>query len=151
MQGWVYKLQLAEYDGGEHHPHVVVLEFSGNRDCIVVPCYSRDGFKVQEYITAMRELGHSDPEIFVELDNSVRVRTVGLNTGKFAYWCPSPIRRVSLSVINQAKMIGEMDDTGLLAIVNCMIAAGPLLNLSKSAKKQLAGLAGALKSRLSNK
>jgi hypothetical protein len=36
MQGNVYQIVSHRY-GGQPHLYVVVLEFSGNRDCIVVP------------------------------------------------------------------------------------------------------------------
>jgi len=40
LQGSVYQLVLSDRDDGNPHPHVVVITFSGNRDCIVVPAYS---------------------------------------------------------------------------------------------------------------
>lgn len=144
MQGCVYQLQLAECDGGEAHPHVVVLTFSGNKDCIVVPAYSKEGFKVNEYIEAMKKLGYRDGQIFVELDNAVHVKCVGPNSGKVALWLPSPLRRVAQSVVKRSKLIGQMDDGGLHAIVECILSATNLIDLSPSAMKQLRHLSAAL-------
>lgn len=39
MQGSVYQIVSERY-GGQPHLYVVVLEFSGNQDCIVVPAFS---------------------------------------------------------------------------------------------------------------
>ena len=55
MQGSVYLVALDDRDGGEQHPHVVLLTFSGNRDCIAVAAYSPDGYKINEFIDAWRK------------------------------------------------------------------------------------------------
>jgi hypothetical protein len=42
MQGNVYQIAAPRH-GNQPHLHVVVLEFSGNKDCIVVPAFSAAG------------------------------------------------------------------------------------------------------------
>ena len=142
MQGSVYQLAISDEDQGSPHPHVVVLTFSGNRDCIVVPAYSCDGFKINEYLDAMRQRGLRDDQIYVKLDNAQEIDFTCYFPAKEAIWCAARFRRLSQSAVEQGKRIGQMKESGLVRIATCLLSLSDTdsQDLSKNAIKSLRNL-----------
>lgn len=142
MQGSVYQLSLTDQDGAYPHPHVVVLTFSGNRDCIIVPAYSPDGFKINEYIGLCKKEGLSEDQIFVRLDNAKCIDFTAFFPPKEALWCLKRFRRVSQKAVQQGKRIGQMKSAGLLEIANRLLTLAETEPdaLSASAVKSLRNL-----------
>ena len=147
MQGSVYQLKLTDHDDGNPHPHVVVLTFSGNRDCIVVPAYSTDGFKINEYIEVAEAGGLRHEQIVVELDNAQHVDFTAFFPAKEAYWCVARFRRLSQTSVQQGKLIGTMRPEGMLKIAEALLSMTDVDpgDLSKNAIKSLRNLIKALK------
>jgi hypothetical protein len=152
MQGFVYQLSLTDQDQGTPHPHVVVLTFSGNRDCIVVPAYSPEGFMVNEFIEAARKTGLREDQIFVRLDNAKQIEFTCFFTAKEAIWCTARFRRLSQKAVMQGKLIGQMRDEGLLQIARHLLALAEVdpRDLSPNAVKALRNLVRALSERISS-
>jgi len=142
MQGSVYRLSLTGVDDDIAHPHVVVLTFSGNRDCIVIPAYSDGGFKIKEYVDACKQAGRPDEHIYVRLDNSKHIDFTSPFSAKVAIWCVARFRRLSQKSVQQGKRIGQMKPDGLLQIARCLLALAEkdTDELSKSAIKSLRNL-----------
>lgn len=142
MQGSVYQLSLTDQDGGLPHPHVVVLTFSGNRDCIIVPAYSPDGFKIKEYIGLCKKEGLSEDQIFVRLDNAKCIDFTAFFPPKEALWCIGRFRRVSQKAVQQGTRVGQMKSAGLLEIATRLLALAEAESdaLSVSAVKSLRNL-----------
>jgi hypothetical protein len=150
MQGSVYQLALTDHDEGKPHPHVVVLTFTGNRDCIVVPAYSREGFKINEFVELSRKDGLSDGQIFVELDNAKVIDFTSFFPAKEAYWCTARFRRMSQKAVLSGTRIGQMNEDGLLAISKSLLSlteGDGTVDLSPSAIKSLRNLVKGLSSK----
>lgn len=122
MRGSVYQLSLTGLDGNNRHPHVVVLTFSGNRDCIVVPAYSADGFMIHEYLAAAKRDGLREDQLFVQLDNAQHIDFICFFPPKEAIWCMARFRRLSQKAVQQGKLIGQMKPAGLLLIVRGLVS-----------------------------
>ena len=146
MQGSVFHLALTNQDDGKHHPHVVVLTFVGNRDCIVVPAYSADGFKVAEYIKAAKQDGLRDDQIFVQLDNAQDIDFSANFTPREAIWCVGRHRRLSQSAVLQGHRLGQMKASGLRKICESLLSLCETdpRSLSKHAIKDLRNLLASL-------
>ena len=142
MQGSVYHLALTDKDQGLPHPHVVVLTFSGNRDCLVVPAYSADGFMINEYIDAQRARGREESHLYVKLDNAEEIDFVQPFPAKEAIWCVARMRRVSQTVVSKSTRIGQMKAPGLLKIASSLLAFSEIdpRDFSKSSTKALRNL-----------
>jgi hypothetical protein len=142
LQGSVYQLALSDVDDGNPHPHVVVITFSGNRDCIVVPAYSVDGFKINEYIGLARQDGLEDDQIFVQLDNAQYIDFTCHFPAKEAFWCTARYRRLSQHAVQQGKRIGQMKPAGMHEIAKRLIALAETdpRGLSRNAVKALRNL-----------
>lgn len=130
LQGAVYKLTLSDHDSGNPHPHVVVLTFSGNRDCIVVPAYSIDGFKINEFIDSARGALRDD-QIYIQFNNAEVIDFATFFPPKEAIWCVARHRRLSQKAVSQGDFLGNMKPAGLLAI------ASRLLSLAESDPRDL--------------
>ncbi len=126
MQGRVYQVVRPGKDDGQPHPHVVVVEISGSRECLVVPAYGKEGFKVQEFIDAEVKLGYPQDQVYIELDNARHVTFVPPFTGKPAFWLTAKVFRMSVRDFGACAHIGNMDPSGLSLI------AGALLRLAES-------------------
>ena len=121
MQGRLYRLTLrGEYDGLPH-PHVVVIEFAGSRDCLVVPGFDAEGFKVNEAVVAYRDAGYATQETVVELDNAAHVRFNRPFTGKPAKWLIARNSRQPIRLLNGCECMGVMDDAGLSLIARGLL------------------------------
>jgi hypothetical protein len=125
MQGRVYQITSTRY-GNQPHLYVVVLEFSGNKDCLVVPAFSDDGFMVNSVIKARTAEGYRLDQIVVTLDNSQHIQFVTQHTGKQAHWLVSDVDRLPVSEVTANPFLGTMDATGLR-----QLAAG-LLEFAKT-------------------
>ncbi len=112
MQGWVYSISIEGHTESLPHPHVVVLEFDS--DCLVVPAFSKGGKDLEERLILLEKLG-------VELDNAQRIRWVSGMAGKMACWCVWRNYPLSKRTVNAAAKLGQMDDIGLLAIMECLL------------------------------
>jgi hypothetical protein len=120
---------------------VVVITFSGNRDCIVVPAYSVDGFKINEYIALAREEGLEDDQIFVQLDNAQYIDFTCHFPAKEAFWCTARFRRLSQHAVQHGKRIGQMKPAGMRHATRLIaLAETDARALSKNAVKALRNL-----------
>ncbi len=124
MQGHVYQMVSSNY-GNQPHLYVVVLEFTGNKDCIVVPAFSADGFMVNQIIQARLDQGARLDEIVVTVDNSSCIQFSGHHTGKIAHWLVSDADRLLISDVQGAKFIGTMDSAALGAIAAGLLNFAP--------------------------
>lgn len=150
MQGSVFQLAVSSQDDGLPHPHVVILTFSGNRDCIVIPAYSCDGTKVVEYIASMKSSGYREDQIFVRLDNSKYVDFQGTFPAKEAFWCASRFRRLAQKTVHAGKFIGTMSPAGMLLVARCLLNSAPdNPDLSPAAVKSLRKLVETLEAEAS--
>jgi hypothetical protein len=149
MQGSVHKLTLADQDSGQPHLYVVILAFSGNRDCIVVPAYSAEGFKINEYLNASRKAGMPDDKLFVKLDNAAHIDFTCYFPPKEAVWCTARHRRISQHLRLPSNRIGQMKASGIIPIVEALLALADSDDngdLSKNAIRQLHNFQRVLKS-----
>ena len=148
MQGRVYHLALNDVDGGKPHLHVVVLAFSGNRDCIVVPAYSVDGPTINDFITSCLKSGMREDQIYVRLDNSQCIKFPSDFPAKEAYWCVARPRRVAQKTVLASRFIDEMSAPAMLLIVSRLLASlqgnSFGLSLSPNATKSLRNYAKSL-------
>jgi len=142
MQGSVYHLSLTNEDDGLPHPHVVVLTFSGNRDCIVVPAYSKDGYAIQQKIDYDKKSGLAESSIFVLLDNAIDVDFISPFPGKEAVWCATKSRRLSQKTVAASKRLGQMKLAAFLRVAKTLLEWGETgkSDLSPSAIKILKNL-----------
>jgi hypothetical protein len=138
MPAKVFRIQLAEFNGGQPHPHVLVL--SSSRNCIVVPACTIGKIWAESYIAAMRKLFYPPEQIAVRIDNSRHVAFKQGYTGNIAYWFPFPLRQVPRRVIDAAEEIGEMSDVALLAIVKCFLSRPGTGDLSPADIRRLESL-----------
>ncbi|HEX4795292.1 MAG TPA: hypothetical protein VH370_15965 [Humisphaera sp.] len=147
MQGGVYHLALSDVDEDKPHLHLVVLTFSGNRDCIVVPAYSTDGPAVNDFIQTCLKSGMREDEIYARLDNAKYLTFPSGFPAKEAYWCISRPRRVAQSTVLSGRFLGTMKPQGVLQIVSRLLASlqshSPSL-LSPKAVKSLRNYAKSL-------
>ena len=142
MQGSVYQIASERY-GGQPHLYVVVLEFSGNQDCIVVPAFSADGFMVNEVIQARLDEGSRIDEIVVTLDNATCIHFTGHHTGKAAHWLVSDADRLLIRDVMSYTFLGTMNPAGLQAIVIGLLNFAPNSSrFSAAVLKRLRKLAG---------
>jgi hypothetical protein len=125
MQGHVYQIAASRH-GNQPHLNVVVLEFSGNQDCIVVPAFSADGHAVNEVIQGWLDQGYRIDQIAVTMDNASHIQFVTRHTGKLAHWLVSDPDRLPLAEVRTYTFLGTMDEAGLKAI------ATGLLNFASS-------------------
>ena len=124
MQGNVYQIASHRY-GGQPHLYVVVLEFTGNQDCIVVPAFSADGHMVNEVIQARLDEGNRIDEIVVTLDNARYIQFIGHHTGKIAYWLVSDADRLSLKDVTGHALLGTMLPDGLQELAKGLLNYAP--------------------------
>jgi hypothetical protein len=124
MQGSVYQI-VGERYGGQPHLYVVVLEFSGNQDCIVVPAFSADGYAVNEVIKARLDEGSRIDEIVVTLDNATYIQFTTHHTGKVAHWLVSDADRLLIADIKSYTLVGTMRPAGLQTIANGLLNFAP--------------------------
>ena len=124
MRGHVYQFADVRY-GNRPHLYAVVVEFSGNRDCIVVPAFSADGVAVNSVIQSRLDEGYRLDEVAVTLDNAAHVQFVGTHTGKVAHWLVSDADRLPQTFVDGSVAIGTMDDAGLKALAVGLLAFAP--------------------------
>jgi len=142
MQGKVFQIASPRY-GNQPHLYVVVLEFSGNQDCIVVPAFSAEGYMVNRVIQARLDEGYRIDQVAVELDNVLHVRFVTQHSGKLAHWLVSDADRIPLSGLSAHVHVGAMDQDGLIAIARGLLNfAGTTERFSATVLKRLRKLAG---------
>jgi len=142
MQGNVYQIISQRY-GGQPHLYVVVLEFSGNQDCIVVPAFSADGHKVNEVIQARLDEGNRIDQIVVTLDNAQYIQFVSQHTGKIAHWLVSDADRLPLAELAGYALVGVMQHDGLRELAKGLLNFAPnSTRFSSAAVKKLRKLAG---------
>jgi hypothetical protein len=124
MQGSVYLLSLSNIDDGKKHPYLVVIAFSGNRDCIVIPAYSADGPAVNDFISRCRSSGMRDDHIVVRMDNGQHIESLPSDLpGKEAYWCIAKPHRLPQRMVLAGRYIGTMRPMGMLMIVSAILDA----------------------------
>jgi hypothetical protein len=141
VQGHIFQISRAEH-GNLPHPFVVVLEFSGNADCLVVPAFSADGHKVNDIIQARLDEGHRLDQIAVTMDNAQYVQFDTSHTGKLAHWLVADFDRMAISDIRKYPKIGSMNAAGLKLIAAGLLSFAPCTyRLSKAAQKKLRQLA----------
>jgi hypothetical protein len=142
MQGNVYQIASPKY-ANQPHLYVVVLEFSGNKDCIVVPAFSAEGHKVNEVIQARLEQGDRLDQITVTLDNGAHIQFTGHHTGKLAHWLVSDADRLPIAEVEAHSLIGRMDEAGLKLIASGLLSfAATSVRFSRVVIKKLRQLAG---------
>jgi hypothetical protein len=120
MQGHVYQIAAGRH-GNQPHLNVVVLEFSGSKDCIVVPAFSVEGHKVNEVIQARLDEGYRIDQVAVTMDNSAHIKFVTAHTGREAHWLVSDPDRLPLSEVRTYRFLGTMDEAGLKQIAAGML------------------------------
>jgi hypothetical protein len=121
MQGNVYQIIEQRY-GNQPHLYAVILEFSGNKDCIVVPAFSADGFTVNQVVQSRLDEGYRMDEIAVTIDNAAHVQFLGTHSGKPALWLVSDADRLPISFVEQKMYVGRMDEAGLKLIASGLLA-----------------------------
>lgn len=124
MQGSVYQISSCRY-GNQPHLYVVVLAFSGNQDCIVVPAFSAEGHMVNEVIESRLVEGFQMHQIAVTLDNAKYIRFVSQHTGKLAHWLISDADRLLLSNVSAETLVGKMSPEGLQQIAAGLLSFAP--------------------------
>lgn len=121
MQGEVYQVARSGVDDDLPHPHVVVIEFDGSRDSLVVPAYSAEGFAVERTIEAARALGYPPEQVMVELDNALHIQATGSFTGRRAWWLTWRAFRISQVELQRHRKVGVMDRDGLRLIATALL------------------------------
>jgi len=121
MVGGVYKVPIQGRHNNFPHPHVVVLEITGTKECVIVPGFSCEGVELGMYLQDMASMGMSADLVCVELDNAQHVKFIGTMTGKRASWSVERHRRISTKELNTAEKIGEMDAAGLSKIAQGLV------------------------------
>lgn len=123
MQGNVYRIAQDKH-GGRPHFHVVILEFPGNKDCLVVPAFSEDGYKVNEVIQGRVEEGWRLDQIVVTLDNGKCIEFTSGHSGWTAHWLVSDPDRFALDELATFELVGQMNLDGMQRIAGGMHAFG---------------------------
>lgn len=137
MQGSIYQITDTRY-GNLPHLYVVLLEFTGNKDCIVVPAFSADGHMVNEAIQSRLDQGYRLDQIAVTLDNAQHVRFQTTHTGKLAHWLVSDFDRLQITDVQGNLLLGTMDDDGLKQIAAGLLGyAEPESRLSAAVIRKL--------------
>lgn len=127
MVGDVYSISIKGAHHDDPHPHAIVIEISGAKECICVPAFSTDGLEVNLYLDNIEALGVPRNMACVRLDNSKMIQfTAPGYTGKPAYWLVERFRRLSKSVLRESELIGEMKPEGVAAIAGAMIKLNEL-------------------------
>jgi hypothetical protein len=116
MTGGVYAIPIQGRDNNYPHPHVIILEITGTKECLLIPAFSSEGVELELYLTAAETLGYRRDEISVEMDNAQFVTFIGGMTGKKACWLLERHRRISVRELLTAKKIGDMNPAGLSLI-----------------------------------
>ena len=137
MQGSIYQIAEARY-GNQPHLYVVVLEFTGNKDCIVVPAFSAEGHMVNEAIRARLDQGYRLDQIAVTLDNARHVTFQSTHTGKPAHWLVADFDRLQIADVRSNTLLGKMDEDGLKLVAAALLGyAEPEGRLSAAAVRKL--------------
>ena len=141
MEGEVYQPALDGVDDGLSHLYVVVLTIGGDRECLVVPAYSCDGHKVNEWIAYCRSLGQPDGQIFVQLDNGVAIDFAGPFPPKEAYWCAGrvPPSRTTVGPAAQASRTNDGRGPAAGGRLAAGVHAGPPADVGQERAAQPAG------------
>ena len=121
MVGGVYKIPIQGRHNNYPHPHVVILEITGAKECVIVPAFSSEGTELAMYVQALVSMGYSADLVCVELDNAKHVTFTGAMTGKPASWLPERYRRIAMRELNAAEKIGTMDSAGLSKIAEGLV------------------------------
>src|SRR5579863_4811137 len=119
MQGAVYSIGIQGHADNQPHPHVVLLEF--DKECFVVPCFTAGGHDVEERLVLLEKMGFARDVVSVELDNAKHVKWTSGRSGHLGCWCIWRFETLSKRVINASRRIGQMDDEGMLALVECVV------------------------------
>ena len=139
MHGCVYQLVKKGHYDNKPHLHVVVLEMLGSNECLVVPAFSDDKFKINELIEALKRQGYREDQICVPMNNAAHIEFLRGFSGKNAFWLTRQNYRLSIREINSAKKVGTMDDAGIVSIAKGILTCAetnPHL-YSKNVIKQL--------------
>jgi len=116
VQGKVYQIVREGRYGEKPHLYVVVLQFTGSNECLVVPAFGADGIAVNDVIQSYLDQGYRIDQVAVELDNAAHITFAGTYTGKRAHWLVADADRLPSGNIANYKFAGTMNSAGLKAI-----------------------------------
>lgn len=119
MPAALYSIRIQGKRDNFEHPHLVVVQVGEN--CLCVPAFSSGGHELEETISALGRQGIFPHQCSVEIDNAKHVKFADGRTGRLATWIVARRQILSLSAIRNHPVIGEMDNYGLLQVVECII------------------------------
>src|SRR5699024_8271173 len=105
-----------------------VLTFSGNRDCICIPAYSAQGYKVNQTIEVLQQQYAAAHRVHITLDNAAHVQFSSGHTPKRAHWLVAGFRRLPQSFVLSSELIGRMDVAGMKKLCECLLELSELAN-----------------------
>jgi hypothetical protein len=150
LSGKIFSLSGKIGGARTRHPHLVAIELSEH--CLLVPAFSVGGYEIEHYKTLVfSALGLLPEQAYVELDNAAHVRFYDGRPGNPAVWVVERVGRWNKSELSRHQPIGEMDDAGLLVVVEgltALTAARPEL-FSSHLRKRIAKTAAELRQRKS--
>jgi hypothetical protein len=128
------------------HPHIVAVEIG--TDCLLLPAYTSGGHDIERYNqTIFAVVGVRVDQACVELDNAKHVRFYDSRKGNLATWVVERVDRWPNKELSPYAPVGEMDDVGLLAILQTLCGLIDALperfsaNLRKRARQTMAEVA----------
>jgi hypothetical protein len=139
----VYQAAIDGEDDDFAHLHVVVIEIDANQR-LCIPAYDAAKPKVTSLCEALHKQGIYEGIGWIELDNAkvITFRNPSQWTGKIARWVTYKPRRIERR--NLRKLVGEISDLGLAAIVEALLrlqAARPHATLARDELKKVKTLA----------
>ena len=122
MTGEIYRIAIRGDHDSKPHPHVVILEFEGSRECLIVPAFDSEGFEVNAYIDAYKKMGYREDQLFVEIDNTEHVNFTSGHSGKKAYWLVARHYRLSVRAVTKNQKLGTLSNEGVSLIARGLLA-----------------------------
>lgn len=121
MQGSVFRIRIQSETQNEPHPHVVVIDFSEDKDCLVVPAFSSGRPWIEKYLDALSKQGLERDQACVEIDNKKHCEFEPGFTPRPAVWLVERFRRISKSKLRRCVRLGKMKDSGMKLIVDGLL------------------------------
>lgn len=115
MIGGVYRISILGDTDDLPHPHVVVLEMQD--DCLLIPAFSPGGPELERRLELLKSQGLERNVVSVEMDNALHVNWIGGFQGKRSCWFVFRFALISKRIINSARKLGQMDDSGVLKLL----------------------------------
>ena len=126
MPWHIYNIQIqGRHDNYEHY-HAVVVRVAGSALCI--PSFTAGKTEVTENLAAFQRMGFFSHQCSVELDNSKHVTFYNGKIGHQSVWFIGKRQIISASVIDKLVPCGELDDHGMLQLMECFLECSKTKN-----------------------